>query len=82
MTVVQSESGLGAGSERGEKERWKPYSNVLPGAKLGSLDMILKPDVGVGKGTGAWAGRGTPVWVTLDDILLSQPQFPLLCTSG
>lgn len=49
MTVVQSESGLGAGSERGEKERWKPYSNVLPGAKLGSLDMILKPDVGVGK---------------------------------
>lgn len=49
MTVVQSESWLGAGSERGEKERWKPYSNVLPGAKLGSLDMILKPDVGVGK---------------------------------
>lgn len=50
VTVVQSESGLGARSERGEKERWKPYSDVPPGAKMGSLDMILKPDVGVGKG--------------------------------
>lgn len=50
MTVVHRESGLGAGSEREEKERWKPYSDVPPGAKLGSLDMILKPDVGVRKG--------------------------------